>query len=71
MSGLVRQGRAGRLTENDAFRIRMENQCEEIEQYRLAVLRKDDRVLSPDEAALEWIERYAAAYDRRDRLRYE
>ena len=45
-----------------AFRERMEEQCSQIEQYRLAVKRDEGRVLSADEAALEWIERYAEAF---------
>ena len=37
----------------------MESQVKQIEQYRLAVLRNEDRLLSMDEAGLEWIRRYA------------
>ena len=50
---------AGRIAAQDTFRVRMENQCKQIEQYRLAVLRHEDRLLSMDEAGLEWIRRYA------------
>ena len=47
----------------DAFRLRMEVQCQQIRQYRLATLQEAGRLLSLDEAALEWIERYAATFD--------
>jgi len=47
----------------DAFRNRMEQQCQQIRQYRQSVLRECGRMLSADEAALEWIERYAATFD--------
>jgi hypothetical protein len=40
----------------------MEAQCHQIMRYRLQVLRESGRLLSPDEAALEWIERFAASY---------
>ena len=46
----------------NAFRARMEAQCGQIEKYRLTVLRDEGRRLSRDEAAMEWIERYAATY---------
>jgi hypothetical protein len=41
----------------------MEQQCQQIKQYRQSMLRERGRLLSPDEAALEWIERYAATFD--------
>jgi hypothetical protein len=41
----------------------MESQCQQIKRYRLRVLRESGRLLSADEAALEWIERYAANFD--------
>jgi hypothetical protein len=41
----------------------MEQQCHQIRQYRQSMLREGGRLLSPDEAALEWIERYAAIFD--------
>jgi hypothetical protein len=42
-----------------AFRARMDAQCEEIENYRLAVLRDEGRQLNMEQAAKEWIERFA------------
>jgi hypothetical protein len=46
----------------EAFRIRMEDQCLRIETYRLAVLRAEGRCLSQDEAGLEWVDRHAEAF---------
>ena len=46
----------------DSFSERMEAQCCQIRRYRLEVIRKEGRQLSPDEAALEWIERYADTF---------
>jgi hypothetical protein len=63
VSNLVGQSREETLSADEAFRLRMENQCRQIRQYRLAMLREAGRLLSPDEAALEWIERYAATFD--------
>jgi hypothetical protein len=34
-------------------------QCQQIERYRLEVMRNEGRLLSQDEAARQWIERYA------------
>ena len=51
-------------TTQEAFRVRMEHQCLQIERYRLAVLRNEGRHLSEDEAGLEWIGRHAEAFAR-------
>ncbi|MCB1699797.1 MAG: hypothetical protein H6985_03525 [Pseudomonadales bacterium] len=48
----------------DAFQGRMEAQCQLIRKYRSEVLRDEGRQLSYDEAALEWIERYAEGFAR-------
>ena len=48
----------------DTFGDRMEVQCSHIRQYRLEVIRNEGRQLSYDEAALEWIERYAEVFAR-------
>ena len=37
----------------------MDAQCEEIEKYRSAVFRDERRQLSLEQAAKEWIEKYA------------
>lgn len=46
----------------DAFLERMQAQCEEIEAYRLSVKRRDNRSLTMDQAAREWIDRYAHTF---------
>jgi hypothetical protein len=63
LSSRVIQSRTDTASGPDAFRNRMEQQCHEIKQYRQSILRDSGRLLSPDEAALEWIERYAATFD--------
>ena len=50
----------------DDFQMRMQDQCDEIEQYRLAALKTQGRRLSMDEAGLEWVERHAEAFARGD-----
>lgn len=47
------------LDSNDAFRSRMVEQVCAIERYREQVLQTEGRSLNPDEAAAEWIRRYA------------
>jgi hypothetical protein len=44
----------------------MEEQCRHILAYRREVMRTEGRQLSQDEAALEWIQRYAAVFDQTD-----
>jgi hypothetical protein len=51
------------LSGQDAFRMRMEEQCRQILHYRQVMLRESGRNISSDEAALEWIERFAATFD--------
>ena len=63
MSNVVTQSREQALSEQEVFLLRMENQCREITLYRQELLRQTGQLLSPDEAALEWIERYAASFD--------
>lgn len=48
----------------DTFLDRMEAQCERIRRYRAEVISREGRKLSYDEAALEWIERYAEVFAR-------
>ena len=45
-----------------AFRARMDAQREQIENYRLAVLRDEGRQLDMEQAAIEWIERFAERF---------
>ncbi len=47
---------------DEAFLTRMQAQCEQIEAYRLEVLRREGRKLNLDQAAREWIARYAQDY---------
>jgi len=54
----------GRDVPDDPFLQRMQAQCERIRRYRDQVLREQGRALSYDEAAMEWIERYAEAFAR-------
>ncbi len=46
----------------DAFRIRMVEQVCHIQQYKEDVYEKEGRFLSGTEAALEWIDKYAARF---------
>ena len=63
LSSKVIQSRMDTASGADAFRNRMEQQCHQIKLYRQSILRESGRLLSPDEAAFEWIERYAATFD--------
>ena len=47
------------LGAEQAFRARMDAQCEEIEKYRSMVVLDEHRQLSLEQAAREWIARYA------------
>ena len=50
------------LDARDEFRARMVEQVCQIENYRRRALREEHRELSADEAALEWIAQFAAAF---------
>jgi len=50
----------------DAFRVRMIEQVCYIEAYRKNQLEEEGRVLSSEEAAFEWIERFAESFPRAD-----
>ncbi|WP_455198156.1 PilZ domain-containing protein [Kaarinaea lacus] len=50
------------LDENDSFRARMVEQICHIEKYKQDVLKNDGRELSDEEAAIEWIKRYAVQF---------
>jgi len=50
------------LDANDAFRSRMVEQVCAIEQYRGEVLENEGRELTPQEAAAEWIGRFAGRF---------
>jgi hypothetical protein len=51
-------------TEQDSFRTRMVEQVCQIEHYRQEVEELEGRILDSEEAAAEWIQRYAADFDR-------
>ena len=59
----VEQSRPMMYSAEELFRLRMESQCNQIKRYRLKILRESGRLLSADEAAIEWIERFAATFD--------
>ena len=63
MSSTVEQSEEQALSSQEAFRLRMLNQCRQIGEYRQRVLKETGRLLTLDEAALEWIERYASTFD--------
>lgn len=46
----------------EAFKSRMVQQVCQIEQYKNMVYQRDGRLLDGDEAAAEWIEKYAAEF---------
>ncbi|MCF6336966.1 MAG: PilZ domain-containing protein [Gammaproteobacteria bacterium] len=50
------------LDENDTFRARMVEQICHIEQYKQEVFDKDGRQLSGEQAAVEWIQKYATDF---------
>lgn len=50
------------LDPDDAFRARMVEQICHIEDYRNGVQRSEGRTLSVDQAAMEWIGKYAAGF---------
>lgn len=50
------------LDPDDAFRARMVEQVCHIEEYRLAIEREEGRVMSAEEAAMEWIAKHAAQF---------
>ncbi len=50
------------LDENDSFRARMVEQICHIEQYKQEVFDKEGRQLSGEQAAVEWIQKYATDF---------
>ncbi|MBB5016987.1 hypothetical protein HNQ59_000249 [Chitinivorax tropicus] len=50
------------LDEEDAFRVRMVEQVCQIEQYLQYVKQHEGRELSPEQAAREWIDKFAADF---------
>lgn len=52
------------LHQCDVFRARMVEQVCHIEHYKREVLERDGRTLTSEQAAMEWIEKYAADFPR-------
>ncbi len=52
------------LHPRDVFRARMVEQVCHIEHYKREVLEREGRTLSSEQAAMEWIEKYAAEFPR-------
>ena len=50
------------LNKDDAFMTRMVEQVCSIESYKKEVYQNEGRILSPDEAAKEWISKFAADF---------
>lgn len=48
--------------EEEAFRSRMVEQVCQIEHYKRETLKNEGRILTSEEAAKEWIDRYAASF---------
>lgn len=61
-AGVRHEATVGFRTREDAFRARMVEQFCHIECYRRRVEQREGRTLSPDAAAGEWIERFAARF---------
>jgi len=53
----------------DAFCMRMVEQICHIEEYRRQALSREGRVLTPEQAAMEWIGRHAAHFDEPEETR--
>lgn len=62
MATTSRQNNQCGSTGDNDFLARMQAQCEEIEAYRMSVKRRENRSLSMDQAAREWIDRYAHTF---------
>ena len=50
------------LDPDDVFMTRMVEQVCQIENYKQEILRTEGRLLSPEEAATEWVSKYAAKF---------
>lgn len=58
-------------TDNEAYSARMVEQVCHIEHYRKKVLKEEGRALSSDQAAAEWIEKFAPDFPPADELHYD
>ncbi|MCP4321180.1 MAG: PilZ domain-containing protein, partial [Alteromonadales bacterium] len=53
----------------DKYRTRLIEQVGEIESYQRTLLEAEDRELSSEEAAIEWIGKYGAKYPSMDEIK--
>ena len=63
MSNVLEQSEKISAFTEDLFRARMLEQVRQIRRYRKKKLKDTGRLMSLDEAAIEWIERYASSFD--------
>lgn len=54
------------MDERTNFKLRMVEQVCHIEKYKEQMLKEEGRILTSEEAAVEWIEKYAADFPRTD-----
>lgn len=64
MSNVLEHSEKNSASTEDLFRARMLEQVRQIRRYRKKKLKDTGRLMSLDEAAIEWIERYASSFDR-------
>ena len=64
MSNVLEHSQKISPSTEDLFRARMLEQVRQIRRYRKKKLKDTGRLMSLDEAAIEWIERYASSFDR-------
>ena len=63
MSNVLEHSEKMSASTEDVFRARMLEQVRQIRRYRKKILKDTGRLISLDEAAMEWIERYASSFD--------
>lgn len=63
MSNVLEHSEKISASTEDVFRARMLEQVRQIRRYRKKILKDTGRLISLDEAAMEWIERYASSFD--------
>ena len=63
MSNVLEHSEKMSASTEELFRARMLEQVRQIRRYRKKILKDTGRLISLDEAAMEWIERYASSFD--------
>ena len=63
MSNVLEHSEKMSASTEEVFRARMLEQVRQIRRYRKKILKDTGRLISLDEAAMEWIERYASSFD--------